>query len=54
MRKVYCGHYDYELNHPHPLIRLKGKYLESYGFAIGNTIEVNFEPHRITIKKVMP
>ena len=48
-RKVYYGHYDHELNRPHPVIRLRGKYLEAYGFMVGAPIDVRFENGVITI-----
>lgn len=53
-RKVYYGHYDYEARSPHPVIRLGGKYLEEYGFKIGDTIDVTMEPQRIVITKIDP
>ncbi|MBI1805643.1 MAG: type I addiction module toxin, SymE family [Ignavibacteria bacterium] len=54
LRKVYYGYYDREFQAPHPLIRLRGKYLEDFGFAIGDKIEVDFQPHCIIITKVLP
>jgi len=48
-RKVGYRNYNYEPTSPHPLIRLGGKYLEAYGFRIGDAIELQFEHGRITI-----
>jgi len=53
LRKVYYAHYDHELQAPHPVIRLAGKYLADYGFAIGDSIEVELKPHRIIITKII-
>ncbi|MGA2624470.1 MAG: hypothetical protein ABSF91_11495 [Bacteroidota bacterium] len=50
IRKVHYGHYDSEFGLPHPVIRLGGKYLEEYGFAVGAGFEVSFEPGLITIR----
>lgn len=52
IRKVYYGHYDYEVASPHPVIRLRGKYLETFGFKVGDTIEVDLQEGCIMIKKV--
>lgn len=52
LRKVYYGHYDHQFSSPHPVIRLGGRYLEAYGFTIGDTIDVVLEPHCITIKRI--
>ena len=49
LRKVYYGHYDHEINRPHPIIRLRGKYLEAYGFVVGAPIDVRLENGVITI-----
>ncbi len=51
LRKVYYGHYDYEARDPHPLIRLKGKYLTRFGFKIGDIIKIYLEKDKITILK---
>ncbi len=53
-RKVYYGYYPTPESLPHPVIRLGGKYLKKFGFVIGDTIEVLFTRHYITIKKVSP
>ncbi|MCH8903553.1 MAG: type I addiction module toxin, SymE family [Bacteroidetes bacterium] len=37
---------------PHPFIRIGGKYLEEYGFSIGDRIEVCLSPEQITLTKV--
>ena len=52
LRKVYYGYYDNEFGGPHPVIRLGGKYLEAYGFNVGDTIEVQYEVGRIAITRV--
>ncbi len=44
-RKVYDGRKGY------PMIRLTGKYLESHGFKVGESIEVEYGKDRITITK---
>jgi len=49
--KVYYGNYTYT-NERHPLIRLKGKYLNDLNFKIGDVIEITFEDNRILIEKV--
>lgn len=54
LRRVSYATYDSEFGSPHPYIRLQGKYLETYGFAIGDTIAVDFDTHWITIRKVTP
>ena len=48
LRKVHFAHYDSEVGRPHPLIRLRGKYLEAYGFMVGSPIDVRFENGVIT------
>jgi hypothetical protein len=50
--KVYYGNYTYT-NERHPLIRLKGKYLNDLNFKIGDVIEITFEDNRIIIEKVV-
>ncbi len=52
-RKVYYAYYNDPSSSPHPLICIGGKYLEKYGFEIGDAIEVNFSEHEITIKKLI-
>lgn len=37
----------------YPVIRISGKYLESFGFQVGDEIEVTFELGQITIRKVI-
>jgi len=49
LRKVYYGHYENGVNRLHPVIRLRGKYLEAYGFMVGAPIDVYFENGVITI-----
>jgi hypothetical protein len=51
-RKVYYAYYDREWGSPHPVIRLGGKYLQVFGFNIGDAIEVHLDHGRITIVKV--
>lgn len=50
-KKIHYGYYDRKPLTPHPVIHLGGKYLERYGFAIGDTVEVKIESHCITITK---
>ncbi len=49
-RKVYYAYYDARCE-PYPYIRLGGRYLQAYGFMIGDTIEVLLDENRITITK---
>jgi hypothetical protein len=50
---VYYGIYNGGLNNKaYPVIRMGGIYLAKLNFEIGDTIEVIFEPGRITIMKV--
>ena len=49
LRKVHFAYYDSEVGRPHPLIRLRGKYLEAFGFMVGAPINVRFENGVITI-----
>lgn len=49
-RKVYYTHSVYE-DDPLPMIRISGKFLERLGFWIGDAIEMEYEPNRITISK---
>ena len=53
-RTVSSRYYDYESGHPHPYIRLGGKYLEDFGFKIGDSFTLNLEPDRITLIKTSP
>ena len=52
MCKVHRGPYDMDSGETHPLIRFGGRYLESLGFRIGDIVEVDLEPCKITITKV--
>lgn len=52
LRKVYYEFYPYEYTKPHPLIKIAGKYLEVFGFKIGDTIKVQLEPDRILIERI--
>jgi hypothetical protein len=49
--KVYYEHYDNSFI-PHPLIRLRGKYLQKFGFNVGDTIAVDVDVGQITIRKI--
>jgi hypothetical protein len=51
-RKVYYGYYNNNDSGPHPVIRLGGKYLEDYGFRVGECINIKMELNQITIKKI--
>ena len=51
LRKVYSAYYDHELGKPHPMIRMRGKYLACLGFQVGDLIEVELNFGRITITK---
>lgn len=53
-RTVSSRYYDYESGHPHPYIRLGGKYLEDFGFKIGDSFILNLEAGRITLTKTNP
>ncbi len=52
-RKVCYAYYCSPRASPHPVIRLSGKYLENFGFVIGDTVEVYLDQNQITIKKVL-
>ncbi len=54
IRRVSYATYDSDLNRRHPYIRLRGKYLEAYGFEVGDRIAVDLQAHCITISKVLP
>jgi hypothetical protein len=49
--KVYYAYYNCERLPPHPMIRFGGHYLKSFGFNVGDTIEVQLDHERITITK---
>lgn len=51
-RKVCYAYYNSPQASPHPVIRLGGKYLEHFGFVIGDTVKVYLAQNQITIKKV--
>ncbi|HUX59688.1 MAG TPA: SymE family type I addiction module toxin [Ignavibacteriaceae bacterium] len=53
LRKVYYGYYQSALGHAHPLIRIGGKYLEEFGFAIGDRLEIHFAHEQIVINKII-
>lgn len=49
-RKVYYMLYGSDgWGKARPMIRMIGRYLERYGFAVGTPIEVDIEQGRITI-----
>jgi hypothetical protein len=41
--KVQYGRYDHRPSLPHPVIRFGADYLGTFGFEIGDTVEVKFE-----------
>jgi hypothetical protein len=49
--KVHYANYDFERLPPHPVIRFGGKYLEEFGFNIGDRIDVRLEKGSIHITK---
>jgi len=51
-RKVYYAYYDHEYGPPHPVIRLGGKYLETFDFKVGDSIDVKLDFGCIVITKV--
>ena len=51
LRKVYYGYYHSA--HAHPVIRIGGKYLEGFGFAIGDRLEIHFAHEQIVINKII-
>ncbi|MBA4406577.1 hypothetical protein C0389_04825 [bacterium] len=52
-RKIYYGYYGNGCVSPHPVIRLEGKYLESFGFMIGENITVKIDTTQIIITKIL-
>lgn len=53
-KKIYYGYYNSYDSTPHPVIRIEGKYLESFGFLIGESINVVIDKEQILIKKISP
>jgi hypothetical protein len=53
-RKVFSEYYDSEFGKPHPMIRMRGKYLADLGFNVGDAIDVRLDFGRITISKARP
>ena len=57
-RKVQYGYYsskpigEYKPAEPHPVIRIAGKYLEKFGFRIGDAITVEIEEGRIMVRRL--
>ncbi|HUI29700.1 MAG TPA: SymE family type I addiction module toxin [Candidatus Acidoferrales bacterium] len=52
LRKVQYAFYEDKLAKPHPVIRIAGKYLERFGFRIGDTVEVEIADGRIMVQKL--
>ena len=52
LRKVQYGHYEDKAAKPHPVIRIAGKYLERFGFRIGDMVEVEIADGRIMVQKL--
>ena len=52
LRRVQYGHYEDKAAKPHPVIRIAGKYLERFGFRIGDTVEVEIGDGRIMVRKL--
>lgn len=54
VRKIYWAWYDHDKGSPstcYPVIRLGGKFLEDYGFRVGDLIEVEYQAHKIIITR---
>ena len=54
LRKVYYGYYQSTLGRAHPVIRIGEKYLEGFGFAIGDKLEIHFTHEQIVINEIIP
>ncbi len=52
LRKIQYGHYEDKAGKPHPVIRIAGKYLEKFGFRIGDAITVEIEDGRIMVRRL--
>ena len=52
LRKVQYGHYEDKAAKPHPVIRIAGKYLEKFGFRIGDVVEVEIADKKIMVRKL--
>jgi hypothetical protein len=53
LRKVYYAFYDCKRGScAYPVIRLGGKFLEEFGFEIGDGVHVLYEAGKITITKL--
>ncbi len=58
LRKVQYGFYPSmtlmgeKPSKPHPVIRIAGKYLERFGFKIGDAIEVEIDDGRIMVRRL--
>jgi len=53
LQKVYYGHDHSPFSQAHPVIRIGGKYLERFGFAIGDRLEIHFSHEQIVINKIV-
>lgn len=52
LRKIQYGYYEGKAAKPHPVIRIAGKYLERFGFRIGDAITVEIEDGRIMVRRL--
>ena len=52
LRKVQYAFYEDKLAKPHPVIRIAGKYLERFGFRIGDVVEVEIADGKIMVRKL--
>ena len=51
-RKVQYGYYEDKAAKPHPVIRIAGKYLERFGFRIGDAITLEIEDGTIMVRRL--
>jgi len=51
VRKVQYGYYEDKTSKPHPVIRIAGKYLERFGFKIGDVVTVEIENGKIMVRR---
>ena len=52
LRKVQYAFYEDKLAKPHPVIRIAGKYLERFGFRIGDVVEVEIADGKIMVRNL--
>jgi hypothetical protein len=52
MRKQVSRHKSPRMIKYHPAISVAGTQLEDSGFKIGDFVDIEFEKHKVTIKKV--